>query len=123
MAKVEANAGGADDALMLDPHGFIAETNATHLFFVKNNEVFTSRTVACPEGVTRQTIIDICRENNVVIHAKDCSQATAKGCSQDDPRQVLLFHRSIDGIDLPLQLFLKSCGSIRTFLASAGLQS
>ena len=73
MAKVEATAAGADDALMLDTHGFIAETNATHLFFVDDSEVYTSRTVACPEGITRQTVIDLCFANEIKMHIKDCS--------------------------------------------------
>ena len=75
MAKVEATAAGADDAIMLDTHGFIAETNATHLFFVDGGEVYTSRTVACPEGITRQTVIDLCFANEIKIHIKDCSLA------------------------------------------------
>ena len=75
MAKVEATAAGADDALMLDTHGFIAETNATHLFFVDGGEVYTSRTVACPEGITRQTVIDLCFANEIKVHIKDCSLA------------------------------------------------
>ena len=75
MAKIEANAAGADDALMLDSRGFIAETNATHLFFVKDEVVFTSGTIACPEGVTRQVVIDLCKQNNIELRVKDCSQA------------------------------------------------
>ena len=75
MAKIEANAAGADDALMLDSRGFIAETNATHLFFVKDEVAFTSRAIACPEGVTRQVVIDLCKQNNIELRVKDCSQA------------------------------------------------
>jgi branched-chain amino acid aminotransferase len=60
LAKIEANKAGADDALMLDTHGFVAETNATHVFLVRNGEVATSRVVACPEGITRATILEIC---------------------------------------------------------------
>src|SRR5437762_1874391 len=60
LAKIEANNAGADDALMLDTRGFVAETNATHIFIVRNSEVATSRVVACPEGITRATIIEIC---------------------------------------------------------------
>ena len=75
MAKIEATAAGADDALMLDARGFIAETNATHLFFVKDNVVLTSRAVACPEGITRQTVIDLCHEHGIEIRIKDCTQA------------------------------------------------
>ena len=75
MAKIEPTAAGADDALMLDSRGFIAETNATHLFFVKNGVVLTSRAIACPEGITRQVVIDLCHEHDIEIRIKDCTQA------------------------------------------------
>jgi branched-chain amino acid aminotransferase len=75
MAKIEATAAGADDALMLDSRGFIAETNAAHLFFVKDDFICTSRAIACPEGITRQTIIDLCHEHDIDIRIKDCTQA------------------------------------------------
>src|SRR5438552_12162497 len=48
LAKIEANNAGADDALMLDTRGFVAETNATHIFIVRNGNLATSRVVACP---------------------------------------------------------------------------
>ena len=60
LAKIEANKAGADDALMFDIHGLIAETNATHVFIVRKNRVATSRLVACPEGITRATVLEIC---------------------------------------------------------------
>jgi branched-chain amino acid aminotransferase len=60
LAKIEANNAGADDALMLDTRGFVAETNATHVFIVRNGELVTSQVVACPEGITRATVIEIC---------------------------------------------------------------
>ena len=53
LAKIEANVAGADDALMLDRRGFVAETNATHVFLVDTGEVLTPTTRACPEGITR----------------------------------------------------------------------
>lgn len=65
MAKIEANAADADDALMLDVNGFIAETNATHVFIVSDGIVYTSRTEACPEGITRQTVLDLCAANDI----------------------------------------------------------
>src|SRR5215831_1513383 len=61
LAKIQANVAGADDALMLDTRGFVAETNATHVFIVKEGEVLTSHEVACPEGITRATVLEICR--------------------------------------------------------------
>ena len=61
LAKIEANNAGADDALMLDTHrNVIAETNATHIFIVRNGEVATSRVVACPEEELRATVLGIC---------------------------------------------------------------
>ena len=62
LAKIEANHAGVDDALMLDTRGFIAETNATHLFFVFGGVVATPTTCACPEGVTRSVVLEICDE-------------------------------------------------------------
>jgi branched-chain amino acid aminotransferase len=60
LAKIEANVAGADDALLLDQRGFIAETNATHVFFVERGLLRTPRLVACPEGITRSTVLELC---------------------------------------------------------------
>jgi branched-chain amino acid aminotransferase len=65
LAKIEANVAGADDAVMLDNRGFIAETNATHLFMVLPADrsggtgatLATPTTAACPEGITRATVL------------------------------------------------------------------
>jgi branched-chain amino acid aminotransferase len=65
LAKIEANNAGADDALMLDTRGFVAETNATHIFIVRNGELATPHVVACPEGITRATVLEICAANNI----------------------------------------------------------
>src|SRR5262249_45807231 len=65
LAKIEANNAGADDALMLDTRGFVAETNATHVFIVKQGALFTSRVTACPEGITRATVIEICATEKI----------------------------------------------------------
>lgn len=73
LAKLEANAAGADDALMLDVRGFVAETNATHVFIVHPGQVLTPRTVACPEGITRATVLDLCRTNGIPAHETDLS--------------------------------------------------
>lgn len=73
LAKIEANAAGADDALMLDVHGFVAETNATHVFVVHRGMVLTSRLVACPEGITRATVLELCRSNGIAHQEKDLS--------------------------------------------------
>ena len=71
LAKIEANKAGADDAIMLDLRGFVAETNATHLFLVRQGEVATSRVVACPEGITRATVLEICVAEKIPCREAD----------------------------------------------------
>ncbi len=76
LAKLEANASGADDALMLDLRGFIAETNATHVFIVDESGVVHTPTVAaCPEGITRQVVLDVCKENDIPNAVRDIGLA------------------------------------------------
>ena len=80
LAKIEANDAGADDALMLDTRGFVAETNATHVFIVRNSDksrasgdLATSRVLACPEGITRATVIEICAVEKIRCVEADLS--------------------------------------------------
>src|ERR1700746_1262217 len=73
LAKIEANNAGADDALMLDTRGFVAETNATHVFIVRNGDLATSRVIACPEGITRATVIEICAAEKIRCIETDLS--------------------------------------------------
>lgn len=73
LAKIQANAAGADDALMLDYSGFVAETNATHIFLVQDGVVLTSHTESCPEGITRQTVLDLCEANDIPYQVKNIS--------------------------------------------------
>lgn len=76
LAKIEANAAGADDALMLDRRGFVAETNATHVFIVDEAGVVnTPTTNACPEGITRATVFEICNSEKIPCCGRDLSQA------------------------------------------------
>ncbi len=75
LAKIEANAAGADDALMLDLRGFVAETNATHLFMVSEGLLSTSRLVACPEGITRATVLELCQAHDIPHCERDITQA------------------------------------------------
>ncbi len=77
LAKIEANGAGADDALMLDRRGFVAETNATNFFIVTGGAVMTSRAVACPEGITRATVLELCAENGIPSRVKDLSLTEA----------------------------------------------
>ena len=73
LAKIEANVAGADDALMLDTRGFIAETNATHVFVVDRGRVLTPRVVACPEGITRSAVLELCEANGIPCEECDLS--------------------------------------------------
>ncbi len=73
LAKIEANVAGADDALMLDTRGFVAETNATHVFVAYQGQVLTSRDVACPEGITRGVVEALCEELKIPYRMKDLS--------------------------------------------------
>lgn len=73
LAKIEANVAGADDALMLDQRGFVAETNATHLFAVVNGALVTPTTGACPEGITRQTVLELAATDRIPATVRDIS--------------------------------------------------
>lgn len=73
LAKIEANHAGADDALMLDVRGFVAETNATHVFLVHAGVVLTSRLVACPEGITRSVVLQLCQDYSIAFEERDLS--------------------------------------------------
>jgi len=75
LAKIEANVAGADDALMLDGRGFVAETNATHLFAVTGGSLVTPHTVACPEGITRQTVLELAAAAAIPAVVRDVSLA------------------------------------------------
>ncbi len=75
LAKIEANQAGADDALMLDTRGFVAETNATHVFIVYGGVVQTSHCTACPEGITRAAVLELCQAHGIPAEEKDLSLA------------------------------------------------
>jgi branched-chain amino acid aminotransferase len=82
LAKIEANNAGADDALMLDTRGFVAETNATHVFIVRNGDLATSRVVACPEGITRATVMEICAAEKIRCVETDLSVVDVYGADE-----------------------------------------
>jgi len=82
LAKLEANAADADDAMLLDPDGFIAETNATHLFFVKGGVVLTPTTRACPEGITRAAVLEICQSRQVPHEVRDITPAEIRDADE-----------------------------------------
>ena len=70
---IQAQQVGADEALMLDPFGFVNTTNACNLFIVRKGEVWTSTGDYCMKGVTRQKVIDICKANDIPIYEKNYS--------------------------------------------------
>ncbi len=80
LAKIEANNAGADDALMLDPRGFVAETNATHVFIVRNGDLATSRVVS--EGITRATVMEICASEKIRCVETDLSVVDVYGADE-----------------------------------------
>jgi branched-chain amino acid aminotransferase len=89
LAKIEANNAGANDALMLDTRGCVAETNATHLFIVRNSDksraggdLATSKVVACPEGITRATVIEICAAEKIRCLETDLSLVDVYGADE-----------------------------------------
>ncbi|MCB0727050.1 MAG: aminotransferase class IV [Ignavibacteriae bacterium] len=73
LAKIEANYSNADDALMLDNYGFVAETNATNIFMVKNNILYTPFADACLPGITRQHVINIAGDLKIAFKEKNLS--------------------------------------------------
>lgn len=109
MAKVEANASGADDALMLDQRGFLAEANATHVFLVgaypahasdSTPVVQTPTTAACPEGITRQTVLEICKAEGIRCVERDLSMThvyNADECFTTGTMGELAWVSRIDG--------------------------
>jgi branched-chain amino acid aminotransferase len=88
LAKIEANNAGADDALMLDTRGFVAETNATHVFIVRNSgsrtsgDLATGHVVACPEGITRATVFEICAAEKIGYVETDLSLVDVYGAHE-----------------------------------------
>src|SRR5881394_3773352 len=71
LAKIEANVAGADDAVVLDHRGFIAETNATHLFMVTGGRLATPTTASCPEGITRAAVLELAAAAGIGCEAGD----------------------------------------------------
>ncbi len=73
LACIAAQKAGADEALMLDVHGFVNTTNACNFFIVKNGAVWTSTGDYCMNGITRQKVIDLCRANDIPVFERNYS--------------------------------------------------
>jgi len=73
LACIQAKKIDADEALMLDPHGFVNTTNSCNFFIIKNGEVFTSSGDYCMNGITRKKVIHVCKENKIPVYEKNFS--------------------------------------------------
>ena len=81
-ACIQATEAGADEALMLDPHGFVATCNSTHFFIVKNGEVWTSSGDYCLDGITRGMVIEIAREAGIPVFERNFSLIDVYGADE-----------------------------------------
>ncbi len=82
IACLQAEQAGADEGLMLDPHGFVNTTNACNFFIVRKDEVWTSTGDYCMNGVTRQKVIDLCKQHGIAVHEKNYSLYEAYGADE-----------------------------------------
>ena len=82
LASVQATQAGADEALMLDPHGFVATCNSTHFFIVRKGEVWTSSGKYCLGGITRGLVLEIAREAGIPAIEKDFSLTDVYGAGE-----------------------------------------
>lgn len=82
IACLQAEQAGADEGLMLDPYGFVNTTNACNFFIVRRGEVWTSSGDYCMKGVTRQKVIDLCRDNAIPVFEKNYSLYEAYGANE-----------------------------------------
>ncbi len=81
-ACIQATEAGADEALMLDPHGFVATCNSTHFFIVRKGEVWTSTGDYCLAGITRANVLRVCREAGITAREKNFSLTEVYGAEE-----------------------------------------
>jgi branched-chain amino acid aminotransferase len=81
-ACIQAYTAGADEALMLDPHGFVATCNSTHFFIVRRGEVWTSSGQFCLGGITRGNVLRVCEEAGIPAHQKSFSLTDVYGAQE-----------------------------------------
>jgi branched-chain amino acid aminotransferase len=82
LASIQATQAGADEALMLDPHGFVATCNSTHFFIVRSGELWTSSGKYCLGGITRGLALEIAREAGIPAFEKDFSLTDVYGADE-----------------------------------------
>lgn len=104
IAKIQANVAGKDAGLMLDERGFVAELNGSNVFMVKKGEVFTPFAHACLPGITRHSVIEMCKREGIKITEADLSLAqfyNADGVFATGTMGELTPIVEIDGRDIP----------------------
>lgn len=82
LACIAAQKAGADEALMLDVHGFVNTTNACNFFIIRKGEVWTSTGDYCMNGITRRKVIEICRANGIPVHERNFSLVDTYGADE-----------------------------------------
>ncbi|MEL6610349.1 MAG: D-amino acid aminotransferase [Pseudomonadota bacterium] len=82
LACIAAEKAGADEALMLDVHGFVNTTNACNFFIVRKGAVWTSTGDYCMNGITRQKVIDLCRVDGIRVHERNYSLVDTYGADE-----------------------------------------
>lgn len=81
-ACIQAAKAHADEALMLDPHGFVATCNSTHFFIVRGSEVWTSSGDFCLDGITRRNVINVCKANGIDVYERNFTLADVYGADE-----------------------------------------
>jgi branched-chain amino acid aminotransferase len=82
LACIQATKAHADEALMLDPHGFVATCNSTHFFIARDSEVWTSSGDFCLDGITRRNVINLCKANDIPVFERNFTLADVYGADE-----------------------------------------
>jgi branched-chain amino acid aminotransferase len=82
LAMIQAIKAGCDEALMLDPHGFVATCNSTNFFIVRKGEVWTSTGDYCMNGITRGNVVRLCRDNAIPVFERNFSLVDVYGADE-----------------------------------------
>ena len=99
LACIHAQKAGADEALMLDPQGFVNTTNSCNFFIVRKGEVWTSTGDYCMNGITRQKVIDLCRAHQIPIHVRNFSLMETYGAEEAFLTGTFGAQTPVDSID------------------------
>ena len=99
LACIHAQKAGADEALMLDPHGFVNTTNSCNFFIVRRGEVWTSTGDYCMNGITRQKVIDLCQAHQIPIHVRNFSLMETYGAEEAFLTGTFGAQTPVDSID------------------------